>query len=41
MELVNEVQGEVEVRGERLQALDVKLLTRWNESSHMPVASPH
>lgn len=31
MELVNEVQGEAEMRGERLQALDVKLLTRWNE----------
>lgn len=31
MGLVNEVQGEVEMRGERLQVLEVKLLTRWNK----------
>lgn len=31
MELVNEVQSEEEMREERLQALDVELLTRWNK----------
>lgn len=38
--MVNEVQDEVEMRGERLQGLDVKLLTRRNgEQPHASSAA--